>query len=122
MISNMERVLAGVLALLIAAAGWHYLFYSTVATRLGGIEDQAINRRRVVLRRVGGGLMFILAVLLTAGFHSAAVERSGELFLAVWLGVASILGTLMILAMVDVRLTLKLRRRATGRRGDDERQ
>ena len=45
----MQKTLGAIFSLLTAAAGWHYLFYSRAAHRLGVIEDAALNERRVML-------------------------------------------------------------------------
>ena len=44
--------LPAIFALLVAAAGWYYLFYSKAAIGLRGIEDDRQNRLRVRLRRL----------------------------------------------------------------------
>src|SRR5436853_9719 len=66
--------LATTLALLIAAAGWHYLFYSRAAERLAGVEQQRLNRLRVVLRRAGGAVLLVLGPTFFAGFRALALS------------------------------------------------
>ena len=107
------RYLAGIFALLTGAAGWFYLFYSRAAQRLAGIEDQRLNDRRIALRRVGGVVMLLLAGLFFAGFYAFddPPSRPG-LFVGVWLGVFALLIAVIVLAMIDLRLTRKLRGRA----------
>jgi drug/metabolite transporter (DMT)-like permease len=105
------RYLAGIFALLTGAAGWFYLFYSRGAHGLSGIEDQRLNGRRIALRRVGG-----LAMLLLGGFFFALFyafedpHRQPALFLGVLVAVFLLLIVLVVLAMIDVRLTRRLRR------------
>ena len=63
-----------IFSLLVAAAGWYYMFYSRMAEKLAPIEEQQINRRRSRLRRIGGFFMFLLAVFLFAGFHTRQIS------------------------------------------------
>lgn len=109
--------LATVFALLTGIAGWFYLFYSKAAVHLGDIEQERFNRRRIRLRRGGGAAMLLLAVLFYAGFNSVDPSRTPEAFVAVWLGVCGLLLAIIILALLDVRLTWRLRQRRL--RGDD---
>ena len=107
--------LAGIFALITAAAGWFYMFYSGAAKRLQGIENQRLNARRVVLRRVGGAAMFLLGVFFFAGFYAFEdPKRSPSKFLAVWLTVFALLILVIVLAMVDLRLTRQLRANQKG--------
>lgn len=100
------------LALLTGVSGWYYLFYSKAAQNLAGVEEDATNRRRVRLRRVGGGVMLALAIALYLGFAAAESDRvQPRLFLAVWSAVMILLATLVLLALIDVWLTVRLRRR-----------
>lgn len=99
------------LALLTAAAGWYYMFYSKAAQRLSGIEDPQLNRQRILLRRIGGGTMFILAVLFFAGFEGIDPARRPTLFVLNWLGVALLMFIVVVLGLVDLRLTLRMRHR-----------
>jgi hypothetical protein len=103
---------ATTLALLIAVAGWHYLFYSTAANRLAAVEEERLNRRRVRLRRVGGIVLLVLGPTFFAGFRTLQPETSFEpmTFVALWLSVLGLIGAMVILALIDVRLTLKLRK------------
>ena len=102
--------LAGIFALLTAAAGWFYMFYSGAAKRLEGIENQRLNSRRVALRRAGGAAMFLLGVFFFAGFRALEDPKpSPSKFLAVWLTVFALLILVIVLAMIDLRLTRKLR-------------
>ena len=40
-------VIQGLFALSVAATGWYYMFYSRAASRLGEIENESLNRRRM---------------------------------------------------------------------------
>jgi UDP-N-acetylmuramyl pentapeptide phosphotransferase/UDP-N-acetylglucosamine-1-phosphate transferase len=94
-----------IFSLLTAAAGWYYLFYSRAAQKLGAVEEGRINARRVQLRRAGGGVMLLLGVLFFAGFQEGLANAT---FLGIWCGVLVLLGAIVVLALYDVRLTLKL--------------
>ena len=104
--------LATTLALLIAVAGWHYLFYSRAAERLAGVEEDRLNRLRVRLRRVGGVVLLALGPTFFAGFRTLdpTADFDAGTFLGLWLSVMGLMGVMVVLALVDVRLTLKLRR------------
>jgi UDP-N-acetylmuramyl pentapeptide phosphotransferase/UDP-N-acetylglucosamine-1-phosphate transferase len=101
--------LPAILALLTGVAGWFYLFYSRAAQGLSGIEQERWNRRRIGLRRIGGVVMLLLAVGFYLGFYGFEPERRPRTFLGVWLGVIVLLGVLVLLALIDVRLTLRIR-------------
>jgi 4-amino-4-deoxy-L-arabinose transferase-like glycosyltransferase len=101
-------------SLLVGAAGWYYLFYSRAATNLSGIEDDRTNNRRQRLRRIGGLVMLLLAVALFAGFHSVDSATGPQAFVLVWLAVFLLLFTITLLALADLRLTVKLRQRRRG--------
>jgi hypothetical protein len=104
--------LATSLSLLIAAAGWHYLFYSSAAARLSGVEGERLNRRRVYLRRAGGVVLLLLGPTFFAGFRTLdpQTEFNPDAFVGLWLSVLLLMGVMVILALVDVRLTLQLRK------------
>lgn len=103
--------LSAILALLTGIAGWFYLFYATGAHNLGGLEDERLNRRRAVLRRVGGGVMLLLGVGLYLGFHAVDADHEPRAFVAIWVGVMGLMAALIVLAAVDVGLTFRLRKR-----------
>jgi drug/metabolite transporter (DMT)-like permease len=105
------QLVTGLFSLLIAAAGWYYMFYSRAATNLSGIERQDINRRRHRLRRAGGLVMLVLATCMYAGFNTVDPQTSPSPFVMVWLAVFVLLLITVILAMIDLRLTWKLRHR-----------
>jgi hypothetical protein len=111
-------ILAGILSLLIAAAGWYYMFYSRAAHQLSGIEGAAANRKRITLRRVNGATMCALAVVLYIG--TAALARQDEqghprpdvkLFAGMMLTLLLLIVALLVLGLMDLRLTHDLRRR-----------
>jgi O-antigen/teichoic acid export membrane protein len=104
---------ATVLALLIATAGWHYLFYSRAAERLAGVEEERLNRLRVRLRRAGGLVLLALGPTFFAGFRTLEPREDFDSarFVTLWLTVLGLMGLMVVLALVDVRLTIKLRRR-----------
>lgn len=104
-------VIPTIFSLLVAIAGWYYMFYSRAAARLSGIENDELNRQRIRLRRVGGFFMLLLAAFFFAGFHSFDLSRPPTTaFFFVWLIVFLLLGTILLLGLIDLRLTLKLRR------------
>lgn len=106
----MMNYLPAALALLLGAAGWYYLFYSPAARRLLEFEGPVRNRRRIRLRKTNGMLMLLLALLLSVGVYGFDPDRPGLLFLFTWLGVVVLLVGIVVLAMLDVRLTRRLRR------------
>ena len=56
------RTLLSIFALLVAAVGWYYLFYSRAAERLEGVEENRANRLRGILRRTNAIIMLLMAV------------------------------------------------------------
>lgn len=112
--------LPGILALLVAAAGWYYLFYSSAARKLAGIEAPATNQLRIRLRRVCGAIMLLMAAAFYAGTVAFSHERVRE---AAWLYLAMmiLMGAMVVLGLVDLRLTNRLRRKNDGDRNEDPR-
>ena len=103
-------ILATTLAFLIATAGWHYLFYSRAAHRLTGVENDRLNRLRIRLRRVGGVVLLVLGPTFFAGFRTIdADEFDPHAFVGLWVSVLALMGVMVVLALVDVRLTYRLR-------------
>ncbi len=103
-------IAAEILALMVGVAGWYYLFYSQAAGKLDAIEGSATNTRRSRLRRINGGAM----VLLGGGFYSGfAIDPQvhRKIFAVIWLSVFVLLLIVVILAVIDLRLTAKLRRK-----------
>ena len=94
--------------LLVGVAGWYYLFYSRAAHRLATIEVNAANARRIRLRRMNGAVMLVLAALIYIGARGIDPEQRPRAFLAVWIGVFFLLLAVVVLALVDLRLTMKL--------------
>jgi UDP-N-acetylmuramyl pentapeptide phosphotransferase/UDP-N-acetylglucosamine-1-phosphate transferase len=104
--------LAGIVALLTSAAGWYYLFYSRAAQHLEGVEEQAMNARRVRMRRVGGVAMLLLGAFLYAGSYPFGdPAETPAAFVAAWMTVFALLIAIVILAWIDVRLTRRMRER-----------
>ena len=103
--------LPAIFALLAGAAGWYYLFYSKAAHSLRSIEGERVNNQRMRLRRINGLMMLLLAVAFFAGFRTVDEKRSPAAFLLVWLAALLLLAIVVVLAMVDLRLTMKLRNR-----------
>jgi hypothetical protein len=92
------------------------MFYSRAAERLADLEEERLNRRRVTLRRAGGAVMLVLAALMYLGFNGIDPQARPKAFVYVWLGAIALLGVLVALALVDVRLTVQLRRRRVRQR------
>jgi UDP-N-acetylmuramyl pentapeptide phosphotransferase/UDP-N-acetylglucosamine-1-phosphate transferase len=101
--------LPAIFALLVGAAGWFYMFYSRAASNLTGVESEPDNRLRIRLRRVGGLTMIVLAFVSYAACVAIERERAIE---AAWylLAVLMLLGAILVLGLIDLRLTQKLRR------------
>jgi hypothetical protein len=116
MATQLMRILAALFALLVAAAGWHYTFYSRAARNLSIIEDPRLNLRRVRLRQINGVIMMLLAVGVCAGVFTFDSQTTPQEFLRVWFGVMVLLIQVVVLALIDVRLTWMLNRRRQGRR------
>jgi predicted nucleic acid-binding Zn ribbon protein len=109
--ASITRALPAMLALLIGVAGWFYLFYSRAATSLSVLEDQKRNDRRATLRRFGGIVMLALAVLISVGAYGydLDLDRQPRSFYILWLVVIALLMLIVVLAFIDVRLTVKLK-------------
>ena len=101
--------LTSIFSLLVGAAGWYYMFYSRAALKLSCVEGEQRNRLRQRCRQANGFVMFCLAVALYAGFNTADPHTSAQTFISVWLGVFVMLLIIVLLAMVDLRLTWQLR-------------
>jgi UDP-N-acetylmuramyl pentapeptide phosphotransferase/UDP-N-acetylglucosamine-1-phosphate transferase len=100
-----------ILSLLTGIAGWFYMFYSKAAQGLSGVEEQRLNNSRIRLRRIGGMVMLALAVLMYVGWYAVSLDPPSLTAAWVWLTVLVLLGTLSLLALVDMRLTFRLRHR-----------
>jgi hypothetical protein len=99
-------------ALVVAGIGWFYIFGSQAARRLGTIEAQTANRRRVQLRSINGVCLIALATCLFAGVYSINAHDRPGLFVGDWVAVMLLLVLSVGLALADIRLTAKLRRPA----------
>ncbi len=100
--------------LLVAIAGWYYLFHSAAVQKIARAEGDEPNHRRIRLRRAGGAIMLLLAIAFFALFQAIDAARPAEA-IALLMAVLLLLATIIVLALVDLRLTLKLRRHDRGR-------
>ena len=107
---SITRALPGILAMLVGVAGWFYLFYSRAAANLSSIEDTKLNARRTNLRRIGAVVMLTLSILIAVGSYGFNPEHPTAQFFILWLVVIALLVMMMILGLIDVRLTYRLRR------------
>jgi Kef-type K+ transport system membrane component KefB len=114
--TEMINYLPAIFALMVAAAGWFYIFYSRAAVRLQSIESAKTNRLRVRLRQIGGSAMILLAAAFYAGTvaidHNKVEQASACFFVVV-----ALMATVIILALIDLRLTNQLRK---SRRDQDQ--
>jgi hypothetical protein len=110
------RPFIAIFALLIAAVGWYYLFYSRAAARLETIEAENANRLRGILRRANGVVMLLMAVGIAAATFRFAPRGFKQEEALTWLAVIVLLLVSVILALIDVRLTWKLRQGLRERR------
>ncbi|HEY8669051.1 MAG TPA: hypothetical protein VIL86_20545 [Tepidisphaeraceae bacterium] len=106
------QILAGIFSLLVGIAGWFYLFYSRAVQNLAPLEDARLNRLRARLRRAGGLLMLLLAGCFFAMFRPNLEGRTVAMLM---LGVLCLLAAIILLALIDMRLTWRLRQRARKR-------
>jgi len=100
-----------ILALLVAVAGWFYLFNSKAARRLDGVETPSVNQRRDRLRRLNGLAMLPLALGFYAGFKIDPHPHP-IIFLSLWTIVMVLVIFVVVLAIIDLRLTARLRRKS----------
>jgi O-antigen/teichoic acid export membrane protein len=105
-----EAVVADGFALICAIAGWFYLFSSTAARKLAAFEPNRRNSLRVVLRRVCGAALFLLAVACFAGFNTVNDRQNPGAYVAVWSAALVLLLIIIILVGIDIFLTFKLKR------------
>src|SRR5579859_4945661 len=104
---------------MVAGSGWYYLFYSRAAYRLGKLEDQRINLSRIRCRRAAGGLLSLMGILIFIGSQpSFEPHAHPRIYISIWIAVMFLLLAVVVLAMIDLRLTLKLRRHDHRRRID----
>jgi len=105
------RVMPAIFALLVGAIGWYYLFFSQAANRLGSIEEQRTNRLRGLLRRINAILMLLIALGIAFATYKFEDRRGFEnAYILTWFIVMMLLLAVVILGLIDVRLTWKLRR------------
>lgn len=102
-------LLPGILAVFVATVGGYYLLVSPAGSELAEFEAQHLNRLRRKMRRGGGLAMLLLSAALFTLFAAAEREAFATMRWAL-VGVMAVLFVLMVLALVDVRLTQKLRR------------
>lgn len=95
-------------SLLVAIAGWFYMFYSKSAGRLSVVEAAPRNRLRIRLRRIGGFVMVVLAFCFYGVFVSLE-KRNGPAAGGYLMGVLLLLIVILCLGLADVRLTRRLR-------------
>lgn len=91
---------------MVALFGLHYLL-GTAPAPLEGVEDPSRLARRHRLRHIGGVLLMMMAALLILGMRIIKAEEHPILFLLSWLGIAVLLLAVSVLAIADVRLTLR---------------
>ncbi len=60
--------------------------------------------------------MMALAPCFFAGFYSVDFHAQPHAFLAIWLTVFVLLSIILVLALIDLRLTTKLRQHQKGRK------
>lgn len=101
------QIFSAIIAAVTAVAGLYYLVYSRGAQRLRGVEEEYYNNRRIALRRFGGGVMLVLAICFAMLFW---MEPQGMGFMIVLLAVLVLVAVILILAMIDLRLTWRMRR------------
>lgn len=105
----MNQIIPTVFSLLCAAAGWYYLMHAGSAAKLGEFERPADNQMRIRLRRWGGILMVLIAAAFYIGFRVADAEGNGVVVAVCMLAVVVLLPIVLLLALVDMRLTRKMR-------------
>ena len=103
------RALPAILALLVAATGWYYLWYSRASVRLQTIEEERSNRLRGILRRINAIIMLLIALGIAFGTYKFDREGAESEFIITWSAVMLLLLGFVVLALIDLRLTIKLR-------------
>jgi UDP-N-acetylmuramyl pentapeptide phosphotransferase/UDP-N-acetylglucosamine-1-phosphate transferase len=99
---------SAIIAIITAAAGLYYLINSTAARRLEDIEATHHNRQRIRLRRTGGLVMIAMAVCFALIFRLPAESAA---FLGLLVLVLVLVLVMLVLAMMDWRLTWRIRHR-----------
>jgi UDP-N-acetylmuramyl pentapeptide phosphotransferase/UDP-N-acetylglucosamine-1-phosphate transferase len=104
----MDYWLPAIFALLVAAAGWFYMFYSRAAANLKSLEQSELNALRQRLRRTNGLLIFLLAVCFVVLNYTLSGSNVRG-FAIVMLLVLLLLVGILSLAWVDLRLTWRIK-------------
>jgi uncharacterized membrane protein len=104
----MDTILPGIFALLVGVAGWYYMFYSTAANRMAAVERADVNRWRILLRRLGGLMMILLAITFYVGTMSLQQGHSA-VALGCLAAVVLLLAIVVALGLIDLRMTHRLR-------------
>jgi len=102
-------IVADIFSLLAGIAGWYYMFYSRAAQKLQRIEAGRLNALRIRLRRTNGFVMLLLAGCFFAACHRTDPGEARS-FAILFLAVLVLLAVIVSLALVDIRLTWKLRK------------
>jgi hypothetical protein len=105
-------------SLIVGVAGWYYLMHArTAASRLVAVEQERTNELRIRLRRVCGAITVMIAIGFYAGFKTDP-DVQPRRFGLIWLAVMCLLATTIVLALIDVRLTLRLRQSVKRQQND----
>lgn len=100
--------LPGLFSIIVAAAGWYYIFYSRAASNLASVEATQTNQLRVRLRRVGGGAMILLAISFYVGV--VEIDRHRAPLAIVCMGLVLLFMVVIVaLGLFDLRLTRRIR-------------
>lgn len=102
-------MLPALFSLLVAATGWYYLFQVRLPIDPGDEQTRLFNLRRYGLRRLGGFLMLSLGILIFAGFLAVDQTQPTRAFFLIWLSVCVLVVAVLLLALIDMRLTWKMR-------------
>ena len=89
--ADIMRTMLSIFALLVAACGWYYLFYSRAAERLEGIEENRANRVRALVvalyemqpDNIGLNITKDEADNIRANLLNVALDESRELLRAI---------------------------------------
>ena len=108
--------LIGIFALLVAAVGWYYLFYSRATQKLESIEEARTNRQRGMLRRINAIVMLLMAVGIATATFRFIPEKFPQEWAVTWVIVIALLLLCVTLGLIDLRLTMKLRQQLRERR------
>jgi hypothetical protein len=112
----MNQIIPTIFSLLCAGAGWYYLMHAGSAAKLGSYERPADNLLRIRLRRWGGILLVMIAIAFYIGFRVADADGNGVVVALSMLTVIVLLPIVLLLALVDMKLTRKMRESFRNRR------